>query len=71
MQLVRAFADEGYPVDAEAWLRAYVAVGGSFPSAESIEALVKEMKSGTRHRVKPRYRDNIIEIIREQMAAKS
>lgn len=47
VQLVRAFADEGYPVDAEAWLRAYFAVGGSFPSAESIEMLVKETKSGT------------------------
>lgn len=27
------------------------------------------MKAGTRHRVEPRYRDNIVEIMREQLAA--
>ena len=70
MQLVRAFALEGYPVGLETWLRAYFAVGGSFHHAESIEKLVKEMKAGTRHRVKPRYRDNIVEIMREQLSAK-
>jgi hypothetical protein len=70
VQLVRAFAVEGYPVDPAPWLRAYFAVGGSFHHAESIEKLVKEMKAGTRHRVKPRYRDNIVEIMREQLSAK-
>ncbi|WP_298875324.1 hypothetical protein [uncultured Microbacterium sp.] len=70
VQLVRAFAVEGYPVEPETWLRAYFAVGGSFRHAELIEKLVKEMKAGTRHRVKPRYRDNIVEIMREQLAAK-
>lgn len=68
--LVRAFAAEGFPIDPVIWLRAYFAVGGSFHHAESIEKLVKEMKAGTRHRVKPRYRDNIVEIMREQFAAK-
>ncbi|GGN85804.1 hypothetical protein [Agrococcus terreus] len=71
VQLVRAFAAEGYPVAPDTWLRAYFAVGGSFHHAESIEKLVKEMKAGTRHRVKPRYRDNIVEIMREQLAAKN
>lgn len=70
VQLVRAFADEGYPVDPHPWLRAYFAVGGSFHHAESIEKLVKEMKAGTRHRVKPRYRDNIFEMVRGEVAAK-
>lgn len=70
VQLVRAFASEGHPVDPDVWLRAYFAVGGSFHHAESIEKLVKEMKAGTRHRVKPRYRDNIVEIMRGQLAAK-
>jgi hypothetical protein len=70
VQLVRAFAAEGYPVDPDVWLRAYFAVGGSFHHAESIEKLVKEIKAGTRHRVTPRYRDNIVEIMRGQLAAK-
>ncbi|WP_241971266.1 hypothetical protein [Microcella alkaliphila] len=70
VQLVRAFATEGFPIDPDSWLRAYFAVGGSFHHAESIEKLVKEMKAGTRHRVKSRYRDNIVEIMREQLAAK-
>ncbi len=70
VQLVRAFASEGYPVDPDVWLRPYLAVGGSFHHAESIEKLVKEMKAGTRHRLKPRYRDNIVEIMRRQLAAK-
>ncbi|VXB67187.1 hypothetical protein [Frigoribacterium sp. 9N] len=70
VQLVRAFAAEGYLVEPEPWLRAYFAVGGSFHHAESIQKLIKEMMAGTRHRVKPRYRDNIVEIMREQLAAK-
>jgi hypothetical protein len=69
VQLVRAFAAEGYPVDVDAWLRSYFAAGGSFRHAESIEKLVKEMKAGTRHRVIPRYRDNIVQIIRERVVA--
>jgi len=70
VQLVQAFAAEGYPVDPDVWLHAYFAVGGSFHHSESIEKLVKEMKAGTRHRVKPRYRDTIVEILRGQLAAK-
>ncbi|KZE94675.1 hypothetical protein AVP42_00602 [Agromyces sp. NDB4Y10] len=69
MQLVRAFAVEGYPVDVDVWLHAYFAAGGSFRHAESIEKLVTEMQAGTRHRVKPRYRDNIVEILRGRIAS--
>jgi hypothetical protein len=66
---VRAFTAEGYPIDVGVWLRAYFAAGGGFHHAESIEKLVKEIKAGTRHRVRPRYRDNIVEIMRGQLAA--
>ncbi|MBQ7803974.1 hypothetical protein [Rhodococcus sp. (in: high G+C Gram-positive bacteria)] len=68
VQLVRAFADNGYPVDVDAWVRAYFAAGGSFSHAESLEKLVKEIQAGTRHRVKRRYRDDIFDIIRERAA---
>lgn len=71
VQLVRTLAAEGYPVEAEPWLRAYFAAGGSFRHAESIEKLVKEMKAGTRHRVKARYCDNIVEIMRQQLEERS
>jgi len=67
VQLVRAFADEGYQVDVDAWLRAYFAAGGTFQHAESIGKLVKEMKIGTKHRVSPHYRENIFDIVREQV----
>lgn len=66
VQLVRAFAAKGYAVDAVAWLRVYFAAGGSFRHAESIEKLVKEMEAGTKHRISPRYRENIFEIIRDR-----
>lgn len=69
VQLVRAFAAEGYQVDVDIWLRAYFAAGGTFRHAESVEKLVKEMKAGTRHRVSPRYRDNIFEIIKERVSS--
>jgi hypothetical protein len=63
VQLVRAFAAEGYPVDPEPWARAYFAVGGSFRHAASISKLVTEMKKGVLHRVTTRYRDEIYSIL--------
>lgn len=71
VQLVRAFAVEHYPVDPEPWLRAYFAVGGSFRHAKSLEKLVKEIKAGIKHRVSQRYRENIVEVLREQLAEKA
>jgi len=68
VQLVRSFADEGYPVEAEPWLRAYFAAGGTFTNAASIAKLIGEMKKGTRHRVQTRYVDNIVELLRERIA---
>ncbi|WP_241985315.1 hypothetical protein [Cryobacterium sp. TMS1-20-1] len=67
VQLVRAFSTDGYTIEVDVWLRAYFAAGGNFHHAESIEKLVKEMKTGTKHRVKPRFPDNIFEIIRERL----
>ncbi|WP_137844630.1 hypothetical protein [Microbacterium sp. 2FI] len=67
--LVRAFAAKGYPVEPEPWVQAYFALGGSFRHAASISKLVAEMKRGVRHRVKPRYRDEIFTILSERVAA--
>ncbi len=63
VQLVHAFAPHGYLVDPVLWTRAYFAVGGSFAHATEISRLVTEMQSGVRHRVKPRYRDEIYDIL--------
>lgn len=67
VQLVRAFADEGYPVEPDPWLRAYFAVGGSIRHAESVARLVKEMKAGRKHRVKQHYREDIVDVLRAQL----
>ncbi|GAB3137628.1 hypothetical protein GCM10027057_16770 [Marisediminicola antarctica] len=69
VQLVRAFAAEGYPVDVDVRLRAYFAAGGTFRHAESIGKLIRETNAGTKHRVKQRYRDNIVEILRDRFTA--
>jgi len=69
IQLLRAFTAEGYPLDADAWLRAYFAAGGEFHHADSIEKFVKEMKAGTKHRVKQSYVDNIFEIIEQRVVS--
>lgn len=66
VQLVRAFVAEGYSFDADMWLRAYFAAGGSFRHSESVARLIREMGSGTRHRVKPRFREDIFTIIRDR-----
>lgn len=71
VQLARAFAAAGYPLDVDTWLRAYFAAGGSFRHAESMQKLVSEMKKGVRHRVKDRYRANIVEILRDRVSAKA
>ncbi|MFW6042025.1 MAG: hypothetical protein ACOC8M_03415 [Guyparkeria sp.] len=66
VQLLRAFTNSGYPLDEDAWLRAFFAAGGAFRHAESVAKFIREMKSGTRHRAKPRFRDDIIDILREE-----
>lgn len=68
VQLLRAFTLDGYPLDADTWLRAFFAAGGSFGHAADLERLIKEMQRGVRHRIEPRYRDDIIEVLRERAA---
>lgn len=66
VQLVRAFAARGYPVDPELWARAYFAIGGYFGHAGTISELVEEVRRGVRHRVKPAYREDIYDILLAQ-----
>ncbi|MGN7970210.1 hypothetical protein [Microbacterium sp. 22296] len=63
VQLVRTFAKEGFALDPEAWLRAYFVAGGDLRHSDSVKKLVKEMRDGVKHRVKPRYVDNIFQHI--------
>ncbi|WP_202033079.1 hypothetical protein [Nocardioides sp. WS12] len=67
VELVCAFRVAGYPPDADNWLGAYFAAGGTFRHAASVKKLVTEIKAGTKHRVPRRYRDNIFEIIKAQV----
>lgn len=69
VQLVRALAKHGHPVDPELWTRAYFAVGGSFRHAATVSKLVTEMRQGTKHRVKDRYRPEIYDILLERAEA--
>jgi hypothetical protein len=71
VQLVRAFTAEGYPLEVDAWLRAYFAAGGTFRHPEEIAKLIGEMKKGIKHRVTKRYRDNIVEIVRDRASSKA
>jgi hypothetical protein len=67
VQLLRAFTSLGHPLDKDAWLRAFFAAGGAFRHADSVAKFVQEMKAGTKHRVKPRFRDGILDILRERV----
>jgi hypothetical protein len=67
VQLLRTFTSSGYPLDKDAWLRAFFAAGGAFRHADSVAKFVQEMKAGTKHRVKPRFRDDILDILRERV----
>lgn len=69
--LVRAFTAAGYPLEVDAWLRAYFAAGGTFRHGESVAKLVGEMKKGVQHRVKTRYNSNIVEILRDRASGKA
>lgn len=71
VQLVRAFTAAGYPLDVDAWLRAYFVAGGSFRQGESVQKLLTQMKQGVKHRVADRYRENIVDILRDRVSAKA
>lgn len=68
VQILRVFTAAGYPLDADTWLRAFFAAGGEFNEAAKVAKLIKEMQGGTRHRVKPRYRPEILNVLRERAA---
>lgn len=70
VQLVRAFAAEGYAIDVDSWLCAYFAAGGSFMHSESVARLVREIRGGIKHRVKPRYREDILSVILERSVSR-
>jgi hypothetical protein len=67
--LIRAFLAAGYPSDADSWARAYLAAGGSFRDLASVTKFAKEIDEGTRHRVRPRFREGIVGILRERVAS--
>ena len=71
VQLVRAFTAADYPLDVDAWLSAYFAAGGSFRHGESVKKLLTEMKQGVKHRIKDRYRENIVDILRDRVSSKA
>ncbi len=71
VQLVRAFTAAGYPLEVDAWLRAYFAAGGSFRHGESVAKLLTEMKKGVQHRVKTRYVSDIVDVLRDRASAKA
>ncbi|WP_022888164.1 hypothetical protein [Agromyces italicus] len=68
IQLLRAFTAAGYPLDGEAWLRAFYAAGGEFKEALHIDKFVAEMQKGVKHRVKQRYVPDIVDVLRARVA---
>ncbi|MGW5721360.1 hypothetical protein ACWEVP_34640 [Amycolatopsis sp. NPDC003865] len=66
VQLLRVFTAAGYPLDADTWLRAFFAAGGEFDEATKVAKLIKEMQGGTQHRIKARYRPDILSVLRER-----
>lgn len=68
VQLIRAFTTEGRLFDEADWLCAFFAAGGNFAESESLKKLIREMKKGVNHRVKPAFRPEILDILRKQIA---
>jgi len=68
VQLLRAFIASGYALDESSWLRAYFSAGGTFRHSEVLAKYIREMKAGVKHRAKSRYRENIVQILRDQVA---
>ncbi|WP_152650175.1 hypothetical protein [Demequina aestuarii] len=61
--LMRAFRAKGYPSDEKSWARAFLVAGGSLRSLESVRKFAAEIEGGTRHRVEPRFREGIVDIL--------
>lgn len=71
VQLLRVFTAAGYPLVQETWLRAFFAAGGEFTEGTKVAKLIKEMQGGTRHRVKARYRSDILDVLRDRATEKA
>ncbi|WP_278314999.1 hypothetical protein [Lolliginicoccus levis] len=71
VQLLRAMAAEGDPLDADEWIRCYFAAGGSFGEADAVARFAREVREGKRHRVSPRYHREIVGVLREQICART
>ena len=64
VQLLRVFTAAGYPLDADAWLRAFFAAGGEFNEATKVAKIIKEMLAGIKHRITERYHSDILSVLR-------
>lgn len=69
IQSLRAMKDAGHPLGTTAWARALFAAGASFESVATVTKFIKEMNGGTRHRIKPALRANIVEIWQKEIDA--
>lgn len=65
VQLLREFTSAGYSLDADTWLNAFFAAGGTFSEARNVAQLIAEMQAGIQHRIKPRYRPEILSVLTE------
>jgi hypothetical protein len=68
IQLLRAFRDDGYDLDERTWLSALYAEGAKFTSGEVVATFIRQMKTGTVHRVRPRFVPEIIDLLRKDNA---
>lgn len=67
VQLLRAFRRDGDDLNEKNWLRAFFAAGGDFSEAVVISRFLREIKAGKQHRIKPRFKENIVEILRSEI----
>ena len=71
VQLVREFAEKGYPAEVEPWQRAYFAAGGTFRHSSDVGKIVADIKGGTKHRVQRRYVDDIVDVLAARVSESS
>ncbi len=65
---MRAFRSAGYPSDEQTWARAFLAANGSLRGLKCVRKFAAEIESGVNHRVQPRFREGIVEILSERAA---
>ena len=67
VQALTAMHKAGFGLVPEYWLRATLAAGGSIESARSVARFAKEINEGRRHRVNPRFREDILAVWRAEV----